>query len=144
MPERLKNKLLESTQWYKDRDKKNEGENETEEKIEGGFRPRIWKEWRRRSKRKNNKSNEENKEKGGVNEDLIEGVLFVQHTDKSELAKRIREKLSQFEDMSSIRLRVVERTGEKLVDILHKSNPWSGEKCGREDCRSCASKEKKL
>ena len=34
---------------------------------------------------------------------------------------------------------MVERTGDKLSDILHKSDSWSDEDCGRQDCLTCAS-----
>ena len=34
---------------------------------------------------------------------------------------------------------MVERTGRKLVDLLHKSNAWSDQDCGREDCLVCSS-----
>ena len=74
------------------------------------------------------------KEKRG---ELVRGVFFVPHTKDSELAKRIREKLKSFEEVSSIRIRIVERTGEKLVNILHKSNPWEAVDCKRDDCKFC-------
>ena len=64
----------------------------------------------------------------------MRGVFFVPHTENSELAKRIRDKLKSFEELSCIRVRIVERTGRKLVDILHKSNPWEAVDCVREDC----------
>ena len=49
-----------------------------------------------------------------------------------------------FEEFSSIRVKVVERAGEKLIDSLHRSNPWDKMKCERKDCRQCNSKEEKL
>ena len=67
----------------------------------------------------------------------IKGVLFVPHTEKSELAKRIRGKLKVLEELSSLRVKVVERTGEKVVELLHKSNPWEEEDCKREKCKFC-------
>ena len=78
------------------------------------------------------------KEKGG---ELVRGVFFVPHTKDSELAKRIREKLKSFEEVSDIRIRIVERTGEKLVNILHKSNPWEAVDCKREDCKFCVNEK---
>ena len=38
------------------------------------------------------------------------------------MAKTIRNKLKLFEELSTIRVRIVERTGEKIVDILQKSD----------------------
>ena len=73
-------------------------------------------------------------------------VIFVPHTNRSELAKRWRERLEVFEKIGSIKLKVVERTGSKLVDLLHKSNVWSDQDCQRQDCilcKSCTEEEKK-
>ena len=69
----------------------------------------------------------------------IVSVVFVFHTEKSELAKRWRRKLEMFEKLGTIKLKVVERTGEKLTDILHKSNAWEDNFCDRADCLVCAS-----
>ena len=73
-----------------------------------------------------------NKEEREV--DYVRGVFFVPHTENSVLAKRIRDKLKAFEEISTIRVKLVERTGEKLCDILHKSNPWEAINCQRDDC----------
>ena len=67
----------------------------------------------------------------------IRGVLFVPHTNMSELSKRIRKKLNDMENISCLRIKVVERAGEKLVDALHKSNPWEETNCHRDDCLFC-------
>ena len=45
------------------------------------------------------------------------------------------------EKATGYRLKVVEEGGEKVVDILHSSNPWRGEDCGRERCLLCATKQ---
>ena len=142
---RMKDKLLEATQWYKDKvDKETELDNTPQQKLEGEDRSRTWKEWRRTKRRK--KLSEEEKEKKPLEgrKDLIEGVMFVPNTEGSEFAKRLREKLQHFEKFSRIRLKIVERTGEKLVDMLHKSNPWSGERCERKECKSCSSSDEKV
>ena len=44
-----------------------------------------------------------------------------------------------FEKLGTLKLKVVERTGEKLTDILHKSNAWEDNFCDREDCLVCES-----
>ena len=36
----------------------------------------------------------------------------------------------------------MEKGGTKLVDILHKANPWSGQECGRMKCLLCISKKR--
>ena len=104
---------------------------------------RGWKEWRRRrSKTKPNQKPMTPKQAEKVN--LIEGIIFVPHTEKSQLAKRIREKLEMLEKLSNLSVRVIERAGEKIEDILHKSNPWKGENCGRKGCIFCESVKKQL
>ena len=66
-------------------------------------------------------------------------VLFVQHTPGSELAKRIREKLESLEKVGTLKFKVLEKTGSKLEEILHKSDAWNDRDCGREDCLLCSS-----
>ena len=39
-------------------------------------------------------------------------------------------------------MKIVEKGGTKLVDMLHKSNPWAGQDCGRARCLLCATKQK--
>ena len=36
---------------------------------------------------------------------------------------------------------IVEKVGTKLVDILHKANPWAGEDCQRTKCLLCSTKK---
>ena len=36
-------------------------------------------------------------------------------------------------------MKIVERTGQKITDILHKSNAWENSDCEREDCLICKS-----
>ena len=43
-----------------------------------------------------------------------------------------------------LRIKVVERAGEKIVDALHKSNPWEEVICGREDCLFCYGSNEKM
>ena len=74
----------------------------------------------------------------------VRGVLFVQHTQNSELAKRIRRKLTDMENISSLRVKIVERAGVKIVDALHKSNPWEETNCQREDCMFCNGNNEKM
>ena len=147
---RLRKKLLDSTEWYK---KLGNREREEEEKIEKEtehFKNRAWKNWREKKKRRkkwNNTSSEEEKIKEKIEEGKdteIKGVLFVPHTLKSELAKRIRKKLGELENISCLRIKVVERAGEKVVDVLHKSNPWDDTSCMREDCLFCYGNNEKM
>ena len=52
--------------------------------------------------------------------------------------------LELYEMFSNLKIRVVEKTGERIVDTLHKSNPWDNNKCERKDCRICEGPEEKM
>ena len=128
--ERNVRKLTEATTWYRGNDKESdEALNEKKEKDS------PWTKWRKgNKKRKRNKGSIDVEGKS-----KLMSVLFVQHTPKSELAKRIRMKLENFEKLGSLKFKVVEKTGMKIEEILHKSNAWSDQKCGRNDCLLCNS-----
>ena len=113
LEKRIRSKLLESTEWYK-----REGEREMDEEEKD--KERELDKFKNRSRRKHKRSKRNTtdleclkkiKESGATPK--ITGVLFVPHTEKSELSKRIREKLKVMESISSLRVKVVERTGEK-------------------------------
>ena len=65
-------------------------------------------------------------------------VIFVQHTQHSKLASNIREKLAELEKVGKLKIKIVERSGMKLVDLLHKSNVWGDTDCMREECWNCS------
>ena len=78
------------------------------------------KKYRRKKSRSNKKVTQEKIEDGEFedNREYVRGVFFfIPHTENSELAKRIREKLKSFEEVSCIRVKIVEKVGEKLVDM---------------------------
>ena len=86
------------------------------------------------------KMKKEQKE-GGSNK-AIKAVMFVPYTAHSELANKIRESEASMEKMTGQRLKIVEKVGVKLVDILHKADPWAGQECGRKGCLLCETKAK--
>ena len=43
-------------------------------------------------------------------------------------------------DETGWRIKIVERAGTKIMDILHKSDPWQGEDCERDKCSLCSMK----
>ena len=133
--ERETKKLIEATTWFKEKEK---DENEQIEK-EG--------ERKRREVKENAWSGHDrvNKKRKRITEIDIEGkkkilsVVFIPHTENSELAKRMRAKLEALEKLGNLKMKVVEQTGDKVVDLLHRSDPWSNKDCGREDCLLCKS-----
>ena len=64
-------------------------------------------------------------------------VLFVEHMPGGILAKRLREKLTNMEEVMGFRIKVVERTGTQLKDLFSLTNVWGGSLCSREDCTTC-------
>ena len=51
------------------------------------------------------------------------------------------EKEKEMAKVGEIGVKVVEKNGKKLVDILTRSDPWGEDNCGRSDCRPCSSSE---
>ena len=126
-------KLTEATTWYKDIDNDTQ-ENENAMKRRND-KEEKWNGWRKVNRKK--KRNRGEMEIDGKMK--IMSVLFVQHTPKSELAKRIREKLETLEKLGGLKFKVVEKTGRKLEEILHKSDAWSDRDCERKNCLICQS-----
>ena len=69
-------------------------------------------------------------------------VMFVPYTPGGELARRLREVESKLGKQTGVRIKVVEKVGNKLVDLLHQSDPWQGADCQREKCLPCITKRK--
>ena len=43
--------------------------------------------------------------------------------------------------LTNYRLKLVERSGSKLEDLLTSNNPWKGNDCGRLNCLLCRTKQ---
>ena len=69
-------------------------------------------------------------------------VMFVPYTEGAVLAKRYREYEMAMKGPSGWYMQIVERAGDSLVDLLHRSDPWSGEDCKRPTCLQCETKLK--
>ena len=67
-------------------------------------------------------------------------VLFVPYTNGSVLAKRLREAEENLLHSTGYKLKIVERGGSKLEDLLHKSDPCQGQDCERQGCLLCSTK----
>ena len=65
---------------------------------------------------------------------------FVPYTAGSELARRMRDAEEKLLEMTGYKMKIVERAGLKLEDILHKADPWQGLDCGRARCMLCLTK----
>ena len=66
--------------------------------------------------------------------------MFVQRSNRGDLVQELKREEKAMEKQSDYRLKLVERAGTKLVDLLTKSDPYSGADCGREKCYPCLMK----
>ena len=124
---RIKNKLLGKTTWYKNKKNKGEGcpkQGRAQEKMrKGGYR------------RGGNKEND-------AEDTPISAVMFVPRTHNGELATRLRQAESEIQKVGKTKVKIVEETGNMSKSMIHKANPWAGEKCERSDCMICNTGEK--
>ena len=68
--------------------------------------------------------------------------MFVPYTINSGLAKELREAEEMLFKLTGYKLKIVERSGTTLEELLHKSDPWQGIDCERQGCILCATKLK--
>jgi hypothetical protein len=127
LKQRCKKKLLEKVTWYKNKRKREDN---------ADVAPRE-----RKKMRGDNPSKEMHKQEQDEKQETVKAVMFVPFTVGSELAKRLREAEAKLQEMTGYRLKIVERSGLKLEDLLHRADPWQGKDCGR-DCLLCITKQK--
>ena len=68
--------------------------------------------------------------------------MFVPYTVGGELARRLKEVETNLGKQTGVKIKVVEKVGNKLVDMLHQADPWQGADCQREKCLPCRTKMK--
>ena len=110
LKQRNKKKLLEKTTWYRDR-----VEDDGDENVE--MPKSVWKGkgWKKEKRDAELKKGDKRVE--------VKAVMFVPFTTGSKLAKEIREAEEKLGGMTGYRLKVVEKSGNKLEDLLTRSNP---------------------
>ena len=126
---RTEAKLLEKSSWFRGNSKRKQ------ENLESKFQyqPPA----KRMRKRKQQTTSKDGK--GGPSD--IKSVMFVPYTAHSELPTRLRDSEENLKQMTGYRIKIVENVGNKIVDMLHKANPWAGDRCEREICLLCKTKE---
>ena len=128
MEQRTNDKLLEKINWFKTNQKRKAEDNESKFK----YNPPV---------KRRKKGSQQNKVMKNQVPSKIKAVIFVPFTKHSELATRLMDNEEKMEQLTGYRLKIVERGGTKLVDILHKANPWAGEDCKRMGCLLCTTKK---
>ena len=129
LEEREKKKLIERETWYIPREEE-EKEDQDKRKILTA---------RRRIPRKSltkRKTEPGKLEKPG----LIKAVMFAPCTVGSQLTKELRQAENMLGESTGAKLKVVERCGTKICDILTSSDPWKGKDCLRDGCLLCQTK----
>ena len=111
LEKRTADKLLEKTTWDKE-DKKRKLDNKTRKYQ---YIPPT------KKRRKGQQAPGQQVEKG--EEKKVKAVMFIPYTAHSELATRMRDNEEKMQEMIGYRMKIVEKGGTKLVDILHKANP---------------------
>ena len=122
LPARARRKLTGKEDWYKKRNAKRK--RDEFDSDEG-----------RKKKRREEHPGEKEK-------DRTVSVMFVPYTKGGELARRIRAAEEDLQRQTGVKIKIVERTGRKLIDLLHRADPWQGQDCGRPGCLLCETKLK--
>ena len=72
----------------------------------------------------------------------VTSVLFVPKTQDSGLARRLQEKEHMLSAITKERVRIVERGGKGVLQLLHTNDPFAGAPCGRDTCIPCNNSDK--
>ena len=132
LPVRMQKKLCEKYNWFKRRKESDEIDQNNEKKDENKRENK----WNHYAKKKPPINVLQNEEKDMAYEPA-KAVIFVQNTLNGGLAQELRKVIQALKPWTGLSLKVVERAGDKLEDILHKSNPWEDTDCSREMCLTC-------
>ena len=133
---RTEKRLMEKYNWFKMKNNDEKDENNEELHDHMGDEKKL--KWGHYNKKKPPIEALEDENLAIVN-NPPKAVLFVQYTANSELATEVKKMVQSLRPWTNLNLKVVERGGHKLQDILCKSNPWSSVACGRSDCFTCDS-----
>ena len=111
--DRYRKKLLSRQSWFKKKGNKDRNKNHNE------------------SKRKKQRNEETKREVPVVS------VIFVSKTKHSLLARKMKEAEGTLSKLTKERIRVVERSGKTISDLLVVKDLWNDQPCGREGCICC-------
>ena len=85
------------------------------------------------------KGKEGNPKNKGKGMDVL-SVMFVQRTKDGSLVDALRKEEQQISEKAGYRVKLVEKAGTKLSQLLTRSDPFGGGDCERPDCLPCGSK----
>ena len=104
------------------------------------FRSRQWNEKERCEIKKKNKVNWFNKSKEKTDKKskiVYKSVLFVPPTPNGELAKQLKEREEELNKNSSERIKIIEKSGIKIEEMLVQKDPFPIKKCVGETLAKC-------
>ena len=120
---REKKKLLDRENWYKNKQEQDQEKHNT-------------------TNNKNNKKREQTTNNKKEEQELpVMAVMFVPCTPGGALAKLLRENEEKMGKFAKNKIKIIERAGIKLQDVLTRSNPWKGQDCQRTNCLLCLTKK---
>ena len=104
--------------------------------------------WFKRLPNKENNQTEtqksQNRNRKPINTDVpkkIESILFCPFTPFPELRNKLQEEEDKINGQrATCRVKVIERAGPKIGEILGNKTPWIKESCGRPNCKPCQTK----
>ena len=112
---------------------------EDQKGIKPLFRSRNWKKDEREDIKRNKRIN-------WYKNDEIEykSVLFVPPTPGGVLAKQMKAREGEINRNNKERIKIVEKSGQKLENILSKKDPFKKEKCAVKSCPICENQNRKM
>ena len=125
---RIKKKLTQKSAWFKDKKR---------EEIQSPARTPVTGRTRVHQKVGQDQGKDKvNKKKTTIRTTT---VLFVEQTPGGELARRLRQLEQRLSEVTGWRVKIVERGGTTIKQVLPNTNPWAGAVCGKSDCVPCRS-----
>ena len=91
-----------------------------------------------RDSKSGNRRTENNWFKNGESSTEYRSVLFVPATANSVLAKALRKHEEQNLQGRASRIKIVEKSGKMVKQILSRNYPWPTRKCGDDECFTCS------
>ena len=136
LEERMEKEIIAKENWYKQKDDDDEDDDQESPKkyVRNNDRLRAIPSPSRRLPRRSSRM------MAKFNKDKVTSVMFVPHTVNSSLAKTLQEKEIKLNEITGDKIKIVERSGNKLEDLLTRNNPWKGKDCGRPNCLLCTTK----
>ena len=117
MHARQMKRIMGKTEWYEKRPREEDANEEG------------------RSPRKRMRNSEQKRNKNYFEDPA--SVIFIQRTQGGKLASQLRELEPELFKITQGKVKVVEKNGTKLEDILIRNNPWASEACSRPGCTVC-------